>query len=163
MAPKRKTSFQIAWLSNPDYMDWLRKKSDTHGTCLMCKKDFSIAWGGEAGVKSHVSSALHAKLAKEHSESKKSLSIFHFVPTSLPSPPTSSPASTNPTTVDTSTSMILPLSVQHAEIYWVLKVVMSHFSLRSCLEIKTLFQAMFPDSEIAKQFQLSKTKCALPT
>ena len=34
----------------------------------MCKKDFSIAWGGEAGIKSHVSSALNAKLAKEHSD-----------------------------------------------------------------------------------------------
>ena len=57
-------------------------------------------------------------------------------------------------------AIMLPLSVQHAEISWVLKVIMSHFSLRSCLDINTLFQCMFPDLATAEKFQLSKTKCA---
>ena len=43
--------------------------------------------------------------------------------------------------------------------FWVLKVVTSHFSLKSCLGLNDLFRLMFIDSEIAKSFQLSKTKC----
>ena len=37
---------------------------------------------------------------------------------------------------------------------------MSHFSFRSCIGVNELFKVMFSDSEIAKSFQLSKTKCA---
>ena len=44
--------------------------------------------------------------------------------------------------------------VKDAEICWVIKVVMSHFSYRSCLDIK-----MFPDSSVANDFSLSETKC----
>ena len=40
-----------------------------------------------------------------------------------------------------------------------LKVVTSDFSLRSWLGLNDLFRLMFIDSEIAKSFQLSKTKC----
>jgi len=51
-----------------------------------------------------------------------------------------------------------PLSVVYAEIKWALKSVMSHFSMRSFLDINSLFKAMFPDSEIANKFQMSKTE-----
>ena len=73
MAPKRKASFQMAWLSGLKYKNWLRKKSNTHGTCILCKRDFAVDWGGEAGVTSHTNSVLHTKLAKEQSDS-----ILHF-------------------------------------------------------------------------------------
>ena len=45
------------------------------------------------------------------------------------------------------------------EVLWSLKVISSHFSLRSCLGLNDPFKAMFRHSEIAKFFQLSKTKC----
>ena len=48
----------------------------------------------------------------------------------------------------------------NTEILWTLKVIMNHFSFRSCMDLDKLFKAMFPDSEIAKQFKLSKTKCS---
>ena len=47
-----------------------------------------------------------------------------------------------------------------AEIKWALKIVTSHFSFCSCLDISELFHSMFSDSHIAKSFKLSKTKCA---
>ena len=53
----------------------------------------------------------------------------------------------------------MPLSVAHAEIRWAMKLVTSHFSLRSCLDIKDLFSSMFPHSQIASQFSMSETKC----
>ena len=54
----------------------------------------------------------------------------------------------------------IPLSAETTENRWALKVVVSHYSLRSCLDTKILFRAMFPGSEISSKFQISKTKCA---
>ena len=49
-------------------------------------------------------------------------------------------------------------AVVSAEIKWSMKTVMSHFFVSSCLDLNALFQDMFSDSEVAKKFQLSKTK-----
>ena len=54
----------------------------------------------------------------------------------------------------------IPTLVVKAEIVWALKVVTSHFSLRSCLELNDLFKCMLPDSQIASKFSLSKIKCS---
>ena len=51
------------------------------------------------------------------------------------------------------------LSVTPAEIQSVMKMLMSH-SFRFCLDLNELLKAMFPDSQIAKLFRLSKTKCS---
>ena len=37
---------------------------------------------------------------------------------------------------------------------------MKNFSFRSCMDLDKLFKAMFSDSEMAEQFNLSKTKCS---
>ena len=44
-----------------------------------------------------------------------------------------------------------------AEIYWLAKVACSNYSLRSCDHVGDMFRAMFPDSEIATHFSLSRT------
>jgi len=51
-------------------------------------------------------------------------------------------------------------SVTKAEVVWLLQTVAKHHSLRSCDDTKDLFQAMFPDSNIAQQFTLGRTKAA---
>ena len=56
-------------------------------------------------------------------------------------------------------SFVVSSVVIAAEIKWALKIVTSHFSFRSCLDINKLFRSMFSDSHIAKSFKLSKTKC----
>ena len=56
--------------------------------------------------------------------------------------------------------LISSVAVLHAEIYWAMKVLWSHLPYRSCLNLNELFWKMFPDSQVAKSFQLSKTKCA---
>ena len=47
-----------------------------------------------------------------------------------------------------------------AEVLWALKVVLSHYSYKSCEDIAQLFQRMFADSTIAKQFSCGEKKCA---
>ena len=49
-------------------------------------------------------------------------------------------------------------SVSKAEILWTLNVITKHQSFRSSSDSNSLFQTMFPDSEIAKQFSCGKTK-----
>jgi hypothetical protein len=71
----------------------------------------------------------------------------------------SSSASATSSKSRTVESMVIPVSTLRAEVLWTLKVAESHYSLRSCLGLNNLFKSMFTDSEIAKCFQLSKTKC----
>jgi hypothetical protein len=58
------------------------------------------------------------------------------------------------------TSFLNKDDVTKAEIMWTLKTVMSNYSYNSATGLNELLQAMFPDSEIAKKFQLSSTKMA---
>ena len=60
---------------------------------------------------------------------------------------------------DTLESFIVSSNKHHSEILRAWKVVMFHFSLRSCTGLKELFKVMFKDSESAKGFALSRTKC----
>ena len=57
-------------------------------------------------------------------------------------------------------SYVAKESVIKAEIIWVLKNVMSGFSLRSCNVISDCFKEMFPDSKIASKFSLATIKCS---
>ena len=105
----------------------------------------------------------------KHKRSIKVKSFFKPENTPPPPPPTplksimsSLDAETN--VIETSTaetsSMINKCltsdSVRNAEIKWVLTVVMKNLSLRSCTDISSLFEVIFPDSKIAKEFTLCK-------
>ena len=50
--------------------------------------------------------------------------------------------------------------VQDAEIEWSLKVFGARLPFRSCVGINSLFQSIFPNSKIAQNFQMGKTKCS---
>ena len=56
--------------------------------------------------------------------------------------------------------MMNSVGVSHAEIRWAIQLVTSHFSYASCLNMNSLLASMVPDSQIAKSFQLWKTKSA---
>ena len=51
-------------------------------------------------------------------------------------------------------------SVTNAEIIWTLKNVQANFLLKSCESLPKVFQELFPDSVIAKNFTFSKDKCS---
>ena len=51
-------------------------------------------------------------------------------------------------------------SVTKAEVIWAPQTVAKHQSYRSCDDVKNIFEAMFPDSEIAHKFTLGRTKAA---
>ena len=43
-------------------------------------------------------------------------------------------------------SFVVSCAVMAAEIQWTLKIITSHFSFRSCLDVKELLRSMFSDS-----------------
>jgi hypothetical protein len=45
-----------------------------------------------------------------------------------------------------------------SEIWWILKVVMYHFSFHSNIGINDLFHCMFPDSSMASKFFSAKPR-----
>ena len=51
-------------------------------------------------------------------------------------------------------------SVTNAAIIWTLKNVQANFSLKTCESLPKVFQKMFSDSVIAKNFTFSKDKCS---
>ena len=90
-----------------------------------------------------------------------------------PKPTPSVPPSSTPTCNDTIPEMSYDASsstqpkinssnnacdVLDAETRCYLKLIESHSSYRSCLDLSWLFRKMFPDSEIASKFKLSWTK-----
>ena len=180
---KRKTKrgdnkFQDVWLQT---YDWAKYKNSTHITCTICNKDVAYNNMGESALKSHskpneTNPTKHQRLAKEREAARKRLSVLHFtdVTNSTKSPSTTTSESTSavvsPATDSASTSKpasiqptieqyALPVNLAKAEILWSMKVILNHFSLRSCLGIGDLFRTMFPDSDVAQTFELSKTKC----
>ena len=55
-------------------------------------------------------------------------------------------------------SCVVKSEITKAEIIWLLKTVDSGFSLRSNDDLSDVFAAMFPDSAIALQFQMARSK-----
>lgn len=71
--------------------------------------------------------------------------------------------STSETVTDKLSSFLHKDDVTKAEVMWTLKTVMSNYSYNSAAGLNEIFKFMFPDSEIAKKFQLGSTKMAYLT
>ena len=87
---------------------------------------------------------------KKHSEKIKhqETGIGLFFQTSKSSTDSSSekPATVEKNKRKTLEDLIINENILNAEIRWTLKVVMSHLSFRSCIDLNKLFIIMFPDS-----------------
>ena len=89
---------------------------------------------------------------------------FADTPTTSPPAPTSSSQNCSSNSSSQSSSsmdqFVTKNDVLKAEVLWVLKVVTSHFSYKSCEGLNGLFLKMFPDSKIAEKFACGESKCA---
>ena len=146
-----KSIFNESWLSDEQFKLWLEKGPDKHkALCRLCNSVIDITVMGKSALTSHSKGNKHQINVKNFNPVS---GLFFKCSSSKPS----SSKNTSNKKIDL---MISTLAVSHAEIRWALKVLTSHHSFRSCLNLNQLFHEMFPDSEIAKSFQLSKTKCA---
>ena len=127
----------------------------------MCGAQVKVSVGSSSALKSHADGKEHKNLVKNAEAGVKSLAPLHFFKNALPPPSNSSPSpSHSGAAAEKIDGLLIPIAVQKAEIRCAIKTVLSRFSFRSCLNLNSLFGTMFEDSEIAKSFKMSKTKCA---
>ena len=124
-----KVVFNDSWLSDERFKIWVRNGKDSHkATCIVGNNTLiDIAQMGASALVSHAKGAKH----KERVNNYSPMSSLYFTKerqSNNDSPTCSSSGSS--CRID---SMLSSLAVLHAEIYWVLKVLSSHFSYRSCL------------------------------
>ena len=159
---KNKCLFNDAWLSDSRFSDWLKSTHNKwQAYCSFCQKTFDVSNMGVSSLVSHA-------VGKKHSQVQNSRSLnvgaAYFVKSNTGKAKTShekdSASQESQKSQRTVESLLVPVSTIQAEVLWTLKVASSHFSLRSCMGLNELFRSMFKDSEVAKSFQLSKTKCS---
>ena len=179
-----KCHFQDCWITDKRFKTWIKRhpKLTTIAICKICNNtEINIGKMGVSALLSHKGGKKHE--GKENDSPLSALFFTKNMPaamlptsdpeiTSLSSTPDQaipSASSTPPASIRLShqgaksssvqKSIKVPVAVLDAEIRWASKVVTSHLSFHSCLELNTLFNTMFSDSDIASKFRMSKTKC----
>lgn len=163
---KEQTYFSKDWLADPIFKDWIVKAPDkTEARCRLCSKNFKLSNMGRQALVSHANGKTH-KIHFDRKQmffkiSKPSVqSVLQEDKESSSIPENNSSSVASPKIVDSpKLDMLLNNSQkQRAEIIWALKVVCSSFSNNSCSDISQIFKCMFPDSAIAKSFELGADK-----
>ena len=164
--------FNRELLSKKGYKLWLTpiEGNVTKASCKICVKTFSLSNMGEIAVRSHASEKKHQPAV---TLSQKAGSVSHFFGAKSETTPgllsygnieepsasfihdaedTHMESKSIPTTHGNLMTKFTLTKHQHkAEILWLLKTVMSHFSYNSATDIADVLRAMFPDSAIAQK------------
>lgn len=182
-----KNSFQLKWCNMSDFHSWLLPATDKYmAHCSVCTKDFKIDNAGVANIRSHAKGKSHINAIKMQQsqrqptiqammceksswESKSSTSSIAANSTTAASAIATSTISSSAGAVSTTVSKesqpliyihnkLLRDSIVKAEILQCLKVVDTHVSVRSADLNGDIYREMFPDSEIARGYKMSKDK-----
>ena len=156
MVQRKHTYFNKELLQDPDFKLWLQEvpTNRTKAKLKLCQKTIELSYMGTFALKSHMRYKKHKDLV----ESKKTSGSFFER-----KKPVSFSDKHRASDMNDMDSYVAKESVIKAEIFWVLKNVMSGFSLRSCDGISDCFKEMFLDSKIANKFSLARTKCSYMT
>lgn len=147
-----KTVFQNKSLSEELFKLWLKPdKKASEAICAICSNaTVNVEKMGVAALPSHAQGITH----KSNVDCFSPVSKLYFQGNTF----TVSEAPCARKSTSTLGSLIVPVSAAKAKIRSVLRVVDSNLSLRSCLDLNDLFRVIFPDSTIAKNVQLNRTK-----
>ena len=103
--------FQSTWLST---FKWVKQKSSTHVTCILCLKDIAYDNMGEAALKSNAKPNVPGKaltklqkLVAEKEKASKSLSVLHFMDVGAKSARIVSPPQSSSQSSSTSSSFFV--------------------------------------------------------
>ena len=154
--PNKLTYFQESWLSDSRFESWVSRSKDKGNAALL-----SHASGSKHNIKFEdrktARDFFRPKSTSHHEVNKKECEIN----IQITSPQENSePKQLKVTTASNSTidACFRDSSVQKAEIMWALKHAQSGFSNNSCKGIVSLFQSMFPDSQIVQKMKLEPNK-----
>ena len=156
--------FQDKWKWDKRYSLWIDSDPTCRGkaSCKLCHKSIDLGRMGERALTSHAKGVKHSQLV----EAATSPSLKqHF--RSLGSGPATSASSPREQSSTTGSAAANPAPVEHtgnahlkAETLWAMNVVAKNYSFKSCEGSNELFQKMFPDSVIAKQFRCGERKAS---
>ncbi|XP_063731298.1 uncharacterized protein LOC134858964 isoform X3 [Eleginops maclovinus] len=144
-----KCKFNDNWLSIGQFADWLKRvpADDSEAYCTFCKRTLKLGTLGIKALESHTKSSKHQESANA-ARNSHGIALFCSVASS--------------TSLINNTGNIRDLlgstDTMKAEVLWALNTVAKHQSCRSNDGIGELFQAMFPDSTVAKTFQCGRDK-----
>jgi hypothetical protein len=136
---RRKTKFNSSWKESFTWISAVRG-DEFSASCNICNKKFSIHHGGVSDIKQHSNTDKHIK----KDESMKGQRGFQNGSFQLSGEPSSSLSSQE--------------KILKAEIIEVLDMVDKNQSFSSCNGDGERYRQMFPDSNIAKQFNQQETK-----
>ncbi|XP_063744625.1 uncharacterized protein LOC134867752 isoform X3 [Eleginops maclovinus] len=141
--------FNANWLSIGQFADWLKRvpADDSEAYCTFCKRTLKLGTLGIKALESHTKSSKHKESANA---ARNSHGIAQFCSVA------SSTSSINNT--GNIRDLLGSTDTMKAEVLWALNTVAKHQSCRSNDGIGELFQAMFPDSTVAKTFQCGRDK-----
>lgn len=172
-----KTRFQINWLENPEFKDWIQEdlSNNYKAKCSACHTSFSLSNMGARALRSHANGAEHKRRIAGHSISMK-LSTYNFNKGETiqnQNEPSSKKSlvnynfhisdeciETKPLPQSKIKSFVFNDNITKAEIFWCLQTIITHKSMRSAAKDVEIFKVMFSDSEIANKMQLQRTKIA---
>ena len=154
-------SFQGEWLSDPAFRSWISKTKNAHKTCcFLCKTNFDISIMRVSALQSHAQGK--KQQARASLLKVQSVYIRHFPSTKENSDDCGEPVPPTGFATAKTASVIVDLSKNlhrvDAKICWCLCMVNCCSSYKSCANLGAMFQVMFPESKIASQFTLGKTK-----
>jgi len=170
--------FNEKWLEKDGYKSWLRKddKNPNKAFCFACKKSIDLNVMGESALVSYMKGKKHEEHVKSLQSNEKTTKISNFFSSSASSTMGQSTGNRREQTTETSQvatgtgpakqalhniqSLLGGNATLRAEICWTLKVITSHYSLKSCEGINSIYKFMFPDSDIAKHFACGERKAA---
>ncbi|KAG0443729.1 hypothetical protein HPB47_014592 [Ixodes persulcatus] len=146
-----KCKFQLlGWTTKT--RQWVR--TDTNDSfrakCAISRKSIVVATMGESALKTRLQRAKHQSGGES---AASSLSITSYLPASdlVPDTPRHKHADANTLRAATLDADCRKHEMAvEAEILWTMKAVSSHYSYNSCRDVASVFQRMFPDSEIAR-------------
>ena len=159
--PKNKCVFSDAWLNDSRFLEWLKRTyNEWEAYCVYCLKSFDISSMGVASLLSHASGKKHSEIQMQRSRNTGTIFFGNSSTGEVHETNKKGNLARKENKVQkTLNSVTVPTGALLAEVLWTLKVISSYCSLRSFLGLTELFRAMFSNSEIAKSFKLSKTKC----
>ena len=182
---KGRCIYNIKWELDSQYKGWVSafKADKRKALCKSCDRLIDISSMGESALKSHMKGENHR--LNSRCGQQATLSSFGFgssISTSASAkgdvemtaeasqqpiqsqmtvpPPPEDVVKTSTKSQASMKGFVNKDEVLKAEILWTLKLVTSHYSLNSSKNTAQLFSAMFPDSEIAKQFTCGERKAS---
>ena len=150
-----KCKFNDKWMEEDVFRRWLvPAENNNEAMCKFCKKTFSLGTMGLKAIESHMKGGKHQwyVAAASHSGARLIPALYAAQPNNV--------TSSDATSRSAITSFISLPDIQKAEVLWVLHTVTRHNSFKSNEDIRGVFAAMFPDSQLAKSFTCGENKTA---